>query len=194
MTTERLDAQAEVGVTLTRRGDAADTLHIVGRYEVECRDKDGKLKWADVIENTVVDVGKNLLLDTTLAGIAYTTTGPFMGLISSVGYSAIAAGDNMTSHAGWTEAGTTNAPTYTVPRKTATWASASGGSKALAAALSFAITGTGTIKGAFMVTGAGAVNTVMSTAGVLFSAGVFTGGDRPVVNLDTVNVTYSVAV
>src|SRR5690349_14341590 len=71
--------------------------------------------------NTVVTVGKNLALDTFLAGSAYTVTGPYMGLISSVGYSAISAADTMASHAGWAEAGNANAPTYSGNRKTAAW-------------------------------------------------------------------------
>ncbi len=162
-----------------------------GRYFVECFDKDGNLKWSDVIENTVVTVGKNLALDTYLAGSAYTVVGPFMGLISSTSFSAIAAGDTMASHSGWLEAGNANAPTYTSPRKTAAWSAASSGSKALSAALSFAITGTGTVKGCFLVFGSGAVSTIDSTAGVLYSAGLFTGGDKAVSNGDTLNVSYT---
>ena len=69
-----------------------------GRYEVECIGADGKLKWRDTIENVVATVGKNLALDTFLAGSAYTVVGPFMGLISSVSYTAVAAGDTMASH------------------------------------------------------------------------------------------------
>jgi hypothetical protein len=132
-------------------------------------------------------------LDAFLAGSAYTVVGPFMGLISSVGYSAVAAGDTMTSHAGWTEAGATNAPTYTAPRKTCVWSAASAGAKALSAALSYAITGTGTLKGGFIVFGTGALSTIDNTAETLWSAGLFTGGDRIVANLDTINASYSVS-
>jgi len=162
-----------------------------GVYEVFCIGPDGEEKWRDTFPNTVVTVGKNLALDTYLAGSAYTVVGPFMGLISSIGFSAIAAGDTMTSHAGWTEAGLANAPTYTAPRKTAAWSPASGGSKSLSAALSFAMTGSGTVKGCFLVYGSGALATIDNTAGVLYSAGLFTGGDKTVGSGDTINVSYT---
>lgn len=162
-----------------------------GIYTVECVGPDGKVKWTDTAVNTVVTAGKNLALDTYLAGSSYTVVGPFMGLISSTSFSAIAAADTMASHAGWLEAGNANAPTYTSPRKTAAWSSASAGSKALSAALSFAITGSGTVKGCFLVYGSGAVTTIDNTAGTLYSAGLFTGGDKIVANLDTLNVSYT---
>ena len=54
--------------------------------------------------NTVCTAGKNAALDAYLAGSSYTVTGPYMGLISSASYSAIAAADTMSSHAGWLEA------------------------------------------------------------------------------------------
>jgi len=108
-----------------------------------------------------------------------------------VGWSAVAAADTMASHAGWTEAGGSNAPTYTAPRKTAAWSAAAAGAKALSAVLSFVFTGGGTVKGCFLVYGTGAVNTIDSTAGVLYSAGVFTGGDKVVVSTDTLNVSYT---
>ena len=162
-----------------------------GRYEVECIGADGKLRWRETIDNVVQTVGKNLALDTFLAGAAYTVTGPYMGLISSTSYSAVAAGDTMASHAGWLEAGGANAPTYSGNRKTAVWSAASAGAKALSAALSFAITSTGTVKGAFLVFGSGALNTKDNTAGTLWSAGTFSTGDKAVVNGDTLNVNYS---
>lgn len=164
-----------------------------GRFVVECVGADGKVKWRDEFPNTVVTVGKNLALDTILAGSAYTVVGPYMGLISSTSFSAIAAGDTMSSHSGWLEAGNANAPTYTAPRKTAVFSSASGGSKALSSALAFAITGSGTIKGVFIVYGSGAVSTIDNTAGTLLSAGLFSGGDRAVLNGDTVNVSYTLS-
>ncbi len=125
-----------------------ENLQIKGHYDVVCFGPDGKEKWRDVIENVVATVGKNLALDTYLAGSAYTVVGPFMGLISSVSYGAgPVAGDTMASHAGWTEAGNANAPTYTAPRKTAAWSAASAGAKALSASLVFPITSAGTVKG-----------------------------------------------
>lgn len=162
-----------------------------GHYVVECIGPDGVLKWRDVIENVVCTVGKNLALDTIFAGAAYTVTGPFLGLISSASFSAVAAADTMASHAGWLEAGNANAPTYTGTRKTAAFSAASAGAKALSSALAFAITGTGTVKGCFVCYGTGALSTVDNTAGTLYSAGLFSGGDKVVGNGDTLNVSYT---
>lgn len=189
MTTEKANADSCADASVVKGHAEAAEAH--GTYYVECIGPDGNVKWTDVIDNTVATVGKNLALDTYLAGSAYTVVGPFMGLISSTSFSAIVAGDTMASHAGWLEAGNANAPTYTAPRKTAAWSAASSGSKALSAALSFAITGTGTVKGCFMAFGSGAVSTIDSTAGTLYSAGLFTGGDKVVANLDTLNVSYT---
>ena len=160
----------------------------------ECIGLDGRRKWADAFVNTVVTAGKNLALDSFLSGSAYTVTGPFMGLISSVSFSAIAVGDTMASHAGWLEAGGANAPTYTAPRKTAAWSAAAAGAKALSAPLSFAITGSGTIKGCFIVYGSGALSTIDNASGTLLSAGLFTGGDRAVLSGDTINASYTLSI
>jgi len=153
-----------------------------------------ELKWEDTIHNVVTTVGKNLALDTYLAGSGYTVTGPYMGLISSVSYGAgPVVGDTMASHAGWHEAGAgTDYPLYTAPRKTCAWNSASGGSKSLSAALSFSIITTGgTVKGCFIVYGTGAVSTIQDTNGTLYSAGTFTGGDKILGVGDTLQVSYT---
>ena len=64
----------------------------------------------------------------------------------------------MASHTGWLEAGGADAPpTYTGNRKTAAWSAATAGGKALSAALAYAMTGTGTVKGAFLVYGTAAL-------------------------------------
>lgn len=189
---EHGQAASATDATITRGAGEHESAEAHGRYVVECIGADGGVKWRDVIDNVVTTVGKNLALDTFLAGSAYTVTGPFMGLISAVSYvSAPVAADTMASHTGWTEAGATNAPTYTAPRKTAAWNAASGGSKSLSAALSFPLTGAGTVKGCFLVFGAGAVSTIDSTAGTLYSAGLFSGGDKIVANGDTLNVSWT---
>lgn len=167
-----------------------DMVLLKGCYTAECVRPDGTIRWSGPGPNTVVTVGKNDLLDKYFAGSAYTAT-IYMGLISSVSYTAIASGDTMASHTGWTEAGATNAPTYSQSaRPTTAWSAASAGAKALSAALAFSITSTGTLKGAFLNT----VATKDGTTGTLISAGLFTGGDKAVANGDTVNVSYSISV
>ena len=190
--TEKANAVETSGASLIRAGEIVEDTRLHGIFEVECFDKDGNLKWKDTIENVVTYVGKNLALDTYLAGSGYTVVGPFMGLISSVSYGAgPVIGDTMASHSGWTEAGATNAPTYTAPRKTCAWSAAASGSKSLSAALAFVFTGAGTVKGCFLVYGTGALSTIDNTAGTLYSAGLFTGGDKAVVSTDTLNVSYT---
>lgn len=146
--------------------------------------------WAEPIDNVVCTVGKNLMLDTALAGSSYTVTGPYMLLISSVSWSAVSAADTMASHAGWTEAGSTNAPTFTA-RGSMAWSSAASGSKSTSTGTSFTMTSAGTLKGCAIVFGTGAVTTLMSTAGTILSAGAFTGGDQTVSIGNVVTVTYS---
>lgn len=174
-------------------GELADKITVAGRFSMRCVDSDGEELWSEEFDNLLTTLAKNLLLDTTLAGSAYTTVGPFMGLISSVGFSAVAAADTMASHAGWNEAqGSTNLPDYTGNRQTAAFSAASAGVKAMSAALNFVITsaGTNTVQGAFMVTNTGAVNTKNSTAGTLFNAGTLAAA-QPVISGNTLQVSWS---
>ena len=191
MTDETAHARDTNDAAVIRGNGMSEAAEAHGRYVIECVGADGRVKWREVIDNVVCTVGKNLMLDTALAGAAYTVVGPYMGLISSVSYTAVAAADTMTSHAGWLEAGGANAPTYTGNRKTAAWSAATAGGKALSAALAYAMTGSGTVKGAFLVYGTGASATKDDTGGTLWSAGTFTTGDKAVVNGDTLNVSYS---
>jgi hypothetical protein len=189
-----INTQSVTDATVTRRASSYDEIKLKGKYIVECRGPDGELKWRDVVDNVVCTVGKNLMLDTLFDGSAYTVTGAFMGLISSVNYgSGPMPSDTMANHPGWAEAGGANAPTYTAPRLTCAWGPASNGVKAFPSALTFAITGSGTVKGTFIALGTGAVDTIDDTNGVLWAAGLFAGGDKVVSGGDTVNSSYSVS-
>lgn len=166
-------------------GGLSEILNARGVYTAECRDADGNLIWQDTFKNLVTTVGGNDILDKYLAGSAYTAAW-YMGLISNASYSAIAAGDTMASHSGWTE----SVAYSNAARPTTAWNAASARSKALSAALVFNINATDTIKGCFMNT----VSTKSGTTGTLLSAGLFTGGDQPVVTSNTLSVSYSLAV
>ena len=190
MQQENLNAASTGGAFVGRAGGMAEIAEVHGKYSVECIGPDGKVKWTDEFDNLVTTVGKNLALDTFLAGSAYTVTGPYMGLINGSAGSA-AIGDTMASHAAWLEVGGANQPTYSGTRKTVSWSSASNGSKTTSAAASFAITGSGTVGGCFLVFGTGASATLDNTGGTLYSAGAFSGGSKTVANGDTLNVTYT---
>lgn len=156
------------------------------RYDFELV-RDGKVidKWS--FENLVTTAGKNFLLDTFLAGSAYTAAW-FLGLISSVSYGAgPATGDTMSSHSGWTEAGPTNVPNYSNGTRPSIdfSAAASGGSKTANAAVSYTFSSGGTVKGAFI----GSNSTKDGTTGTLYSAGTFT--DKTVAASDVLNVTVT---
>ncbi len=155
-------------------------------YRVECIDRDGNLKWREEVHNTVMNLGRNFFLDTVFRGSAYTAAFYF-GLISSVSYSAIAAADTMSSHAGWTEAGPTNAPNYSQGTRVAASFGNAAASQSISnsAVSAFSITATGTVKGAFLTTN----STKDGTTGTLVNAALFTQGDRAVVNGDTINVS-----
>ena len=176
--------------SLTSRSSNRDGLRVRGLFQVQHRNSSGVLLWSDEFPNLITTLGKNGLLDTYLSGTSYTTVGPFMGLISSVSWSAVASGDTMASHAGWTEAGNANAPTFAA-RLTCAWNAAVAGVKQLSAGLTFTFTSAGTVEGAFLVLGSGAVSTIDNTSGLLFSAGAFTAGARIVQPNDMLTVSYS---
>jgi hypothetical protein len=180
--------------TLQANAVIPEGMGVDGQYIVECRDAAGKLKWEDEFPNLVVAVGKQLMLDTLLrTSGTYTTVGPFLGLINNS--TTFAAADTMSSKT-WTEL-----TTYTVGgnavRGTAVFAvSTSSGTTpsnvttSTATAITYTMTGSATVYGCFLVTGSGAVSTISSTAGTLYSEGNFSTS-KTVTSGDTVTVTYS---
>ena len=190
MQNEKTSAISLGDSAVSKTGMQAEGAEAHGRYHAVLRDKDGNIKWEDEFENLVTTVGKNLALDTFLAGSAYTVTGPYMGLINT-NASAAAIGDTMASHAGWLEVGLANAPAYTGSRKTVAFSGAAAGAKASTGTYTFVFTSGGTVGGCFLVFGSGALATVDNTAGTLYSAGAFTGGSKVVAATDSLTVTYS---
>lgn len=183
-------------VTMQANVTGAESVGIAGHYHVVCRDADGNIKWEEEFPNLVNAVGKQLMLDTLLSGSAYTTVGPFLGLISGAS-PTFAAADTMTSHAGWTEfinytvSGSAVRGTASFGAATSSGTTPSNVTTKTASAITYTITGAGgTVGGCFLVTGSGAVSTQSSTAGTLYSAGAF-GTAKVTTAGDTVSVTYS---
>jgi hypothetical protein len=183
----KMNASEAMGVGLVARNGVAEGCEIKGRYVVECFDKDGNAKWSDAIDNLVTTVGKNLMLDKTLAGSSWSTGTVYMGL---KGTGSAASGDTMSSHSGWSELNITSS---SGARQSMSFNSASSGSKATSAAVSFSITTAGptTVAGVFTVISGSATNA--DTTGTLFSAGDFSSS-RSVVSGDTLQVSYTASV
>ena len=180
---EKVLSAAIAAAAMTLPGANAEEMHVAGHYNIQCHDIDGNLLWEETIENLVTTVGKNNMLDNHLSGSSYTATW-YIGLISSASYTTgPAAADTMASHAGWTESQNYSQST----RVAASFSSASAGSKALSSGAVFTMNASDTIKGCFLVSN----STKGGTTGTLFSAGLFTGGDQPVVNTNTLTVSYT---
>jgi hypothetical protein len=196
---EKLNLNENAGATVLRGSGMAEKAGAKGQYHAKCFDANGNLKWEDDINNVVTDEGANQLLDSAFG--AGPVAGPFLGLISSVGYTTPpAVGNTMASHSGWAEAGNgVNYPNWSTPtsnaRATITFAAAAARAKALSAVASFVIaTNGGTVKGCFIVFGTGAVATNNNASGKLYSAGLFSGGDKVLGVGDTLQVSYSTSV
>lgn len=173
---------------------AVDNAEVIGRYRMECVGADGQVKWVEEFDNMVVQAGKSDMLSKYFTGSAYTAAWYF-GLVSSA--TSYDPAHTLASHTGWTE-DTNYSGTNRITAAFSAPTQASAGSAGIpgtagtfqittSAAASFSITGTTTINGALLC----ATQTIATTTGVLFSVGSFSGGNRAVVNGDTLNVSYT---
>ena len=185
-------------VSMKTNAVVPEGMGVEGSWYVECRDKDGNLKWTEEFPNLVVAEGKELLLNTLLrTSSTYTTVGPFLGL-TKVSLTPVAT-DTMTTlvttnaaeFINYTVGGSAVRGTAVFAAATSTGTTPSNVTSSTATAITYTITGAGgTVYGCFLVTGTGAVNTQGSTAGTLYSEGNFAVAKATTAG-DTVSVTYS---
>lgn len=154
-----------------------------GEFIVEHYRK-GKLIGKYKLQNGVTNIGLDTVLDIMFGATAKISTW-YLGLIDNAGFTALAAGDTMASHPGWTE--------YTAYSEAnrPTWGtgSASGQSITNATPEEFNITGTtDVLNGMFAVSD----NTKGGSSGVLWATASFTS-TIPVDNGDLLKLTYTVS-
>ena len=187
MTTEKLTATDQISSGLTCNIKAGEEAKATGLFEIKCHDKDGNLKWEAQSKNLVVNVGLQYMAGTALTSVTQITTW-YLGLYGAGASNTPAAGDTMSSHAGWTEVvAYSNATRVAATFVTATAANPSVVTNSASPA-TFNINGTTTVGGAFLTSG----SAKSGTTGTLFSAADFgSPGDRSVVSSDTLSVTYT---
>ena len=187
MTIEKTKATDVVSGGLTCNPKAGEAAQASGKYHVECRDKDGNLKWTAESKNLVVNAGLAYMAGTALTSVTQITSW-YLGLYGAAASNAPAAGNTMDSHSSWTEITPySNATRVAATFVTATTANPSVVTNVASPAV-FNIDDTATVGGAFLTSG----SAKSGTTGTLFSAADFgSPGDRSVVNGDTLSVTYT---
>jgi hypothetical protein len=187
MTTEKLKAIDHVSSGLIAGTKSNEEAKATGVYHIECHDKDGNLKWSAESKNLVVNAGLAYMAGTALTSVTQITTW-YIGLYGAGASNTPAAGDTMSSHAGWTEV----VPYSNATRVAATFVTATTANPSVvtnsASPATFTINATSTVGGAFLTSG----SAKSGTTGTLFSAADFSSpGDRSVVSGDILSVTYT---
>jgi hypothetical protein len=161
---------------LQARSSTHGGLKIGGVFDVVCRDREGNIKWQESIHNIWVNSGLEDLLDVYFKNGTKTATW-YVGLYTNANPSAtwIATTDltEFTSYSGsrkeWTEGSITGTTTKSLDNS--------------ASKASFAISGSGTIVGAFLCKGATGAQNICCASNF--------GTSRSVADGDTVEVTYT---
>jgi hypothetical protein len=155
---------------------------IKGRFQIECFDKEGKLKWTEDFTNMVVDEGLNDILDVYLSAASQSTNW-YVGL----------KGSNQTIAAGWNAAGIGTQFTEFVDYNEATrpaWSEGGVASKQITNSGSpaeFNINSSGTVYGAFIINN----STKGGSTGKMWCISDF-DASRSVASSDLLKVTYTI--
>lgn len=146
--------------------------------------RDGKTIAVYETKNGIVDVGINSLLDVGFRNQTQIATW-YAGIIDNASFSALAAADTMSSHAGWLEF-----TDYTEAVRQ-TWSMDAAASRAISNSttpMTFSINDTGTIKGIFVTS----VDTKSGTTGTLWATALF-ASNVAVSSGDILKVTYTIS-
>jgi len=158
----------------------SERVRLGGTFVLTGLGPDREVKWVEEAKNLVPNVALQHLINT---GILTATQVSKWYVAPTAATPVVAAADTMGGHSGWTE--------FTGYSQTVrqSWTGARSGQviSNAAALASMAITTTGTLGGAFIVSD----STKGGATGVLFCGGANTGSNRSVSSGDTVTVRYS---
>lgn len=158
-------------------------LRLCGRFLIEHRNEAGKLIGLYRVPNGIVDVGLNKILDDMFNAGGQSTLW-YLSLADNAAWTAFDDADTMGSHAGWAESTAYSAGT----RPQWTVGAAAARQVTNASTVDFAINGTATLKGIFVVD----ENTKGGTSGTLWATAAFSS-TISVTSGDTLKVTYTVS-
>lgn len=187
MSNENAKSSDLVGGKVSKSQNTKEGLRGGGVFTVECRDKDGNVKWVEKSKNLVVNVGLAYMNEQFFKGSSYSAAW-YVGIYGPAATNDPSSADTMASHAGWTEVTAYSNAT----RPAATFGAATTADPSLiansAAVAQFNINDSANVGGAFLTTG----DLPGGTSGVLFSASDFAApGDRVVQSGDVLSVTYT---
>lgn len=158
-----------------------------GKFKIVCRDKKGKIKWKDYVDNAIVNEGLNRILDTMFfAKTQILAASWHIALIDDP--ATLAAADTHASHTGWSESvGYTEDPRPV-------WGHGAAAAQIMtnASAVVFSINATDTIFGLFVSSVSAKGSTTGGANDFIWATGAFSQGSKAVVNGDTLNITYTV--
>jgi hypothetical protein len=186
-----IELSQSTGLQIVRRRLITDLMQVKGHFPKIEHWRGARLIGLYDMPNGIVNVGKNKILDEMFFGATQIPAANwFIGLIDLTGFTALAAGDTMSSHSGWQEF-----TSYTQANRVA-WGpgAASSQSTTNASPATFDINATGTVKGVFVVGDptAGNANGKGGTTGTLWATALFSA-DVAVTNGDQLKVTYTVS-
>lgn len=180
---DKMDIRDSTSVGVERhRSPAPDFLNPKGKFTVE-HIRDGKVIGTHEFPNGITNGGKDSLLNVYFHAATQITTW-YLGLVDNASFSAFAAADTMSSHAGWVES---TAYSEAV-RQTWSMGASSGQSVTNGTAATFTMNATATIKGIFVPSD----STKGGTTGTLWSTAAF-ASTVSVNNGDLLKVTYTVS-
>jgi len=199
MSVSRMNVGHSAGCGVVRVRKAEDQLQPRGTFVVE-HFRNGRKIGHYEFPNGITNEGKNKLLDVMFHGVSAITTW-WLGMISNSGYTALAATDVYAQIAGsngwaeftdYTDAGNGGSSST---RPEWTEGAASGQAITNGSPVIFDITGSGTVKGLFLVGGVSNAHNKSdhTSGGTLWATALFGTGDVPVNASDQLKVTYTVS-